>query len=375
MDQQTNHLHTEEKKKADVVLILNDATLTSLSNHKDKHDLNRSHAYHRDRLKDQITKSDNEVLFFLSKYSLKFCGVSYLAKRTIATKLKCSERTVQRAINKLERLGAIEVFPTRRRGEAKGQAPNIVRFVRMPEASQSGETNGSETAQPGRLVEGIVPPKNPPVLNPSTPEDLKTFDSARARDRHAGSEGRVPVHAEPTPSETLEAFGAPEDLYRALLPLALDVDELFVLLNRRDTRSMVHHVQHMLMAEFHAAAFRFDPAQYVDTIRSAALRTAWVAKRKRVHNVTGYFLKTLVTLLREAFMALSAGCVADMAKRELGLDDDDLVPYNTLTWEPFALILKDEARHWVGTDFIDDVARSALDLLLEEHRSHHTAVG
>lgn len=116
-----------------VTVLLNEETLKSLINHQDLEDLNRSHAYHRDRLRDRLTKLDNEIFFLISKYSVKYLGVSFLSKRMIEKTLKCSTRSVQRAFNKLAHHSAVEVYETRRPTGDKRQSTNILRIVRAPE--------------------------------------------------------------------------------------------------------------------------------------------------------------------------------------------------------------------------------------------------
>lgn len=323
-------------------IILSNEALANLANHTDKADVNASHAYHRDRLRDELNQTDFNVLFLISKHSLKYPGVSFMAKSTMADKLECSPRTVQRSIAKLAELGAIEVFSARRRGGDKRQTANVLRLVRRP-------AEPSDTP----IDSGIVSPTNS-FTNPYTNKDLKTIESAGAREFVNNSSDEVAV----SPQEALEAFGISPALRRALLPLALSADKILTLVNPNDTRNIVNHVQHALMADFPKVAANFELDNYVDAIHSAAVRTAWMAKRKPVHSITGYFLRTLVNSLRKAFMDVTIDCLADIAVEELGD-----VAYESLDVPYFAEYLSDVAGAWVDAELVKATVNGVLDAL------------
>lgn len=321
-------------------IILSNEALANLANHNDKNDVNATHAYHRDRLRDELNQTDFNVLFLISKHSLKYPGVSFMAKSTMADKLECSPRTVQRSISKLAELGAIEVFSARRRGGDKRQTANVLRLVRRP-------TEPADTP--------VVSPTNS-FTNPYTNKDLKikTIESAGAREFVNNSSDEVVV----SPQEALEAFGVSPALRRALLPLALPADKILTLVNPNDTRNIVNHVQHALMADFPKVAANFELDKYVDVIASAAVRTAWMAKRKPVHSITGYFLRTLVNSLRKAFMDVTIDCLADFAVEELGD-----IAYESLDVPYFAEYLSDVAGAWVDAELVKTTVNGVLDAL------------
>lgn len=325
-------------------IILSNQALANLANHSNKDDVNASHAYHRDRLRDELNKTDMNVLFLISQHSVKYPGVSFMAKSTMADKLECSPRTVQRSISKLAELGAIEVFSARRRGGDKRQTANVLRLVRRP-----AEPADTPTDTP------VVSPTNS-FTNPYTNKDLKikTFESAGAREFVNNSSDEVAV----SPQEALEAFGVSPAIRRALLPLALSADKILMLVNPNDTRNIVNHVQHALMADFPKVAANFELDQYVDVIASAAVRTAWMAKSKPVHSITGYFLKTLVNELRKAFMDVTIDCLADFAVEELGD-----IAYESLDVPYFAEYLSDIASAWVDAELVKTTVSGVLDAL------------
>lgn len=324
-------------------IILSNQALANLANHTDKADVNATHAYHRDRLRDELNQTDFNVLFLISKHSLKYPGVSFMAKSTMADKLECSPRTVQRSIAKLAELGVIEIFSARRRGGDKRQTANVLRLVRRP-----AEPADTPTDTP------VVSPINS-FTNPYTNKDLKikTIESAGARECVNNSSDEVV-----SPQEALEAFGVSPALRRALLPLALPADKILTLVNPNDTRNIVNHVQNALMADFPKVAANFELDKYVDVIHSAAVRTAWMAKRKPVHSITGYFLRTLVNSLRKAFMAMTVDCLADFAVEELGD-----IAYESLDVPYFAEYLSDVAGAWVDAELVKATVNGVLDAL------------
>lgn len=325
-------------------IILSNQALANLANHNDKNDVNATHAYHRDRLRDQLNKTDQNVFFLISQHSVKYYGVSYMSNATMGKKLECSPRTVQRSIAKLAKLGAIEVFAARRKTGDKRQTANVLRLVRRPAEDCRAECHTKSVAPIDSL------------LNPYTNKDLKikTIESAGARECVNNSGDEVAV----SPQEALEAFGVSPALRRALLPLALPADKILTLVNPNDTRNIVCHVQHALMADFPKVAANFELDKYVDVIHSAAVRTAWMAKRKPVHSITGYFLRTLVNELRKAFMVMTVDCLADFAVEELGD-----IAYESLDVPYFAEYLSDVAGAWVDAELVKATVNGVLNAL------------
>ena len=321
-------------------IILSNEALANLANHSNKDDVNASHAYHRDRLRDQLNKTDLNVFFLISQHSVKYFGVSYMSNATMGKKLECSPRTVQRSIAKLSKLGAIEVFAARRKTGDKRQTANVLRLVRRPAEACRAECH----------TKSVTPIDS--LLNPKTNKDLKTFESARECANNSSDEVAV------SPQEALEAFGVSPAIRRALLPLALSADKILTLVNPNDTRNIVNHVQHALMADFPKVAANFELDKYVDVIQSAAIRTTWMAKRKPVHSITGYFLRTLVNELRKAFMDVTIDCLADYAVEELGD-----IAYESLDVPYFAEYLSDIAGAWVDAELVKTTVNGVLDAL------------
>lgn len=352
--------------KTAITYILSDSTIESLINHKDKKDVNKTYWFHHDRLGKILTKSDQKIFLEISRHSVKYPGVSYMARATIAKKLGISVKTVQRCVSKLKEHGAVEVINTKRKTDMR-QTANILRMIR-PEDYEYIFNNETATVdvfvQEDVQQEGaeIVSPVNNAHINKNQ-KDLKTFDSAGARECEIkdGGEGFVKAEQAPTtitPQQVLNSFNVPTEIQRALAPLCLDVAHLLTLVNPNDTRSIANHVQHALIADFPKVAVNFDMNDYVAEITSAALRTAWVAKRKPVGNVAGYFLKTLVNELRKAFMALTVECLAEIAVEELGD-----ISFEGAGCRYVTQYVEDMAKVWVGGGRAQEASQAVLDVL------------
>lgn len=337
-----------------ITYILNDETLRSLSNHADKDAVNATYWYHVDRIGDTLTKTERNILKTLSHYMVKFAGVAYTSRATLAKAVGCSVKSVQRAYAKFSKLGIIEIIAAKRQSDMR-QTANILRLIPAP-VSVADETETPVDSQD-------VPQENSenvPALNcslaPKVIKDLKTFDSAGARECEFKDSGEAAL----SPQQTLDAFNVPVGIQRALMPLSLPVAKLLTLVNPQDTRSIVNHVQSALIAEFPKVAANFDMESYTDVIHSAAVRTAWVAKRKPVRNIVGYFLKTLVTELRKAFMDVTVECLAEITVEELGE-----VAYEGAGCRYVAQYVNDMAKVWVGAGMAQKTSQAVLEALAD----------
>lgn len=335
-----------------ITYILNDETLRSLSNHADKDAVNATYWYHVDNNCDTLTKTERNIFKTLTHYMVKFAGVAYTSRATLAKAVGCSVKSVQRAYAKFSKLGIIEIIAAKRQSDMR-QTANILRLIPAPAAV---ETPVDPQHVPQENSENV------PALNcslaPKDIKDLKTFDSAGARECEFKDNGEAVVEA--TPQQVLNSFDVSAEIQRALAPLCLSTDKLLTLVNPNDTRSIVDHVQSALIAEFPKVAANFDMAAYADVIHSAAVRTAWVAKRKPVRNIVGYFLKTLVTELRKAFMAMTVECLAEITVEELGE-----VAYEGAGCRYVTLHVEDMAKVWVGAGMAQETSQAVLDVLAD----------
>lgn len=304
-------------KKA-ITYILNDATLQSLVNHADKDALNRSYWYHHDRVQDDLTKTEKEIFFLISKYSVKYYGVSYMSHATVAERVGCSTKTVQRAYRRLEELGVIERFETKRPSDMK-QTANIVRILPYVPVEETVE----EAVVPQDVQQATgenVQPKTPSLTLPST--KVPTFEGASA--------GQV------SRSELAEAFDIPSEVVVAVNSLRLE-DNKFVELFGQDGKALldkiyaeayeegihgdlrVHHEATMTASD----DWRERHPRMIESLRSAAVRTSFMQKQRPLRNPVGYFLNTFWDLYRREMVALVEWIEADFPDRYAFRDESE----------------------------------------------------
>ena len=102
-------------RKTAITLVLNESTLSSLSNHKDVDAINATYWAQVTANGDVLTKADRNVYFTISKHAVKYPGVAYLSANSIAKMVECSRATVMRAFKKLRTLNMIEILNAKRK--------------------------------------------------------------------------------------------------------------------------------------------------------------------------------------------------------------------------------------------------------------------
>lgn len=317
--------------KSAITLVLNESTLSSLSNHKDVDAINATYWAQVTANGDVLTKADRNVYFTISKHAVKYPGVAYLSANSIAKMVECSRATVMRAFKKLRTLNMIEILNAKRKSDNR-QTANILRMIPVVAENSTVEqgkievvaSGNTETPEMNDSIEKAVSDKaksnvemipnsqdatqdatqgtgeNETPLNSlslsssKAPKDLKAFEGATARECGA-----------------LDAFNVPVELQRALLSLPITDAKKFELLNSNDSRSIATYATNALAAEFPSLMRNFDVLKYVAMIESAAVRTAFVAKQKHVRNLVAYFLRTFVELLRADLVELAIDLTLD----------------------------------------------------------------
>lgn len=337
---------TNTIRKSAITLILNESTLSSLTNHKDVDAINATYWAQVTANGDVLTKADRNVYFTISKHAVKYPGVAYLSANSIAKMVECSRATVMRAFKKLRTLNMIEILNAKRKSDNR-QTANILRMLPVTAAESAtnvvaenspiqpqenevtrsthtdvpvskGSTEKPVANQAKSNVELISnspdatqdatqgtgeneTPLNSLSLNSlQAPKDLKTFEGATARECGA-----------------LDAFNVPVELQRALVQLPITDAKKFELLNSNDSRSIATYANHVLAAEFPTLLRNFDVLKYAGLVESAAVRTAFVAKKKPIRNLVAYFLRTFVELLRTAFVELAIELTLDAVEEAI----------------------------------------------------------
>ncbi|MEJ8778216.1 helix-turn-helix domain-containing protein [Pseudogracilibacillus sp. ICA-222130] len=112
------------------ILPLDDETMQSLVNFTSIEEMNEVVKEHKQA--HDLSTTDREILHIISQYACKYIGVCYLSKQKIAeTAGFTSRRTAIRACNRLEQLGVIKQYETRRVKGDKRRSVNIIVIQRM----------------------------------------------------------------------------------------------------------------------------------------------------------------------------------------------------------------------------------------------------
>lgn len=309
--------------KSAITYLLNEQTIKGFTTHDTVESLNTTYWAQISANNDALKKTEREIYFRLMQYAVKHVGVAYLTANTMAKLVDRSRSTVMRAYRTLKALNMIEVIPCKRKSDNR-QTASIIRLLPLNvevtvENAPACESN-SEVASEVDVVEIVqsdkaksivesmnetqiatqglpeVTHQEPLSLNSFKAKDLKPFDS----------------HRDCSALEVLNAFNIDQSLIRATQPLALSTSKQVELLNG----GIVVHLQIALSRSYPAFMRSLDLSAYTDAIQSAAIRTAFVAKRKQIQNVVGYFLKTLTTLIDAELAALAAEIAVEATEVE-----------------------------------------------------------
>ncbi|WP_096190001.1 helix-turn-helix domain-containing protein [Evansella halocellulosilytica] len=109
-------------------------------------EMNEAVRAHIDQHREQLNKTAVAVLNLLSRYSCVVKGVSWMKRATIAAQLDVSDKTVSRALKRLEDCGIIKRVPTvRKRG---GRGYDLVIIRRAAQDSPVGLSSRSSCESP-----------------------------------------------------------------------------------------------------------------------------------------------------------------------------------------------------------------------------------
>lgn len=302
--------------------LMNEQTIKQFTTHDTVESLNETYWTQTKENSANLTKTEREVYFKLTQYAVKYVGVAYLAATTMAKLVDKSRSTVMRAYRTLKALNMIEVIPCKRKSDNR-QTASIIRIMPLQveftvenarglktdtdvsvaednaekpvsdQAKSNGELNADleNATQDATQVNGQNDtPLNSLSLNSLKALNLKTFDTDEC-----------------SALEVLNAFNIDQSLIRAIQTLALSAAKQVELL----TGGIVTHLQIALSRKFPAFLRNFDILAHLDAVHSAAIRTAFVAKRKSIRNIVGYFLKTLTTLIDAELAELAADIVIE----------------------------------------------------------------
>lgn len=160
-------------------------------------------------------------------------------------------------------------------------------------------------------------------------------------------------------TETLEAFGVPSEFYQAVFPLGLSTQDIVSLY----TKSIAKGVEQELAPHYPEQAKAFHVEQYLDVVKTAAVRTRFVINsnkgtRKEIRNVVGYFLRTLMNSLGEKFVADHIYSTLIECQIELEaeyIDDSNVLDFAVLT------LMQDTFRGKMDYEGVLDMVLNVLD--------------
>src|SRR5690625_2503347 len=124
-------------------LVIDEKTLHKLQTFSHVEHMNEAVGIHKKM--NRLTTTDRAILDVISRYACKYTGVCFLRKQLIAKKAGYkSRRTAIRSCQRLEQLGIIKQYETRRRAGDRRQAANLI--VIQPVRS-SGENSHTQDEQ------------------------------------------------------------------------------------------------------------------------------------------------------------------------------------------------------------------------------------
>jgi len=106
------------------MLLANEATYRKLSTFESVEEMNEAIRLHKQA--HILSDTERAVLDVISRYSCKFPGVSFLSKNKIGEAVDKVRRTVIRVCQRLEALGIIKQYETKRDGGDRRQSTNVI---------------------------------------------------------------------------------------------------------------------------------------------------------------------------------------------------------------------------------------------------------
>lgn len=111
----------------------------------------------RARLGRALSANDREVLDFIHRHALRFIGVCYATKNTIAKACGLSRRTVIRICNRLEELGVIAQYEMKRETGDKRQSSNAIVFLTQISAREAFSADIEAVSDNMRVTPDVTP--------------------------------------------------------------------------------------------------------------------------------------------------------------------------------------------------------------------------
>lgn len=145
-------------KGAVIMILANDATYRKLSTFQSVDELNESIKAHKSA--HDLTDTERAVLDLISQYACKYPGVCYLSKNKIGDAVSRVRRTVIRVCQRLEALGIIKQYETKRDGGDWRQSSNVIVVMPVEQVVEQSVRN-TDSAQPNEVTPDMSRHKAP----------------------------------------------------------------------------------------------------------------------------------------------------------------------------------------------------------------------
>ncbi|QHA36885.1 helix-turn-helix domain-containing protein [Rossellomorea marisflavi] len=215
-----------------------------------------------------MNETDHNVLKMLGRYAVKYVGVAHLKAATIAEAIGKSEKTVRRALSKLQGLGVIAKVKTLRKVSGGYGANLYVIQPPMPITDQSQVSSRQEAEEP--------------VTTPSEPakKEAEACTSSSAKEL---SNDKTYADADVAASP-----------YRQFKRMA----ENFVA-----DRKLTNRLYGIYLAQSSYLKTAFDPSDLLNAAIEALKVTFQATKRKRIRNVCGFYTGVIDKLYDRLYFA------------------------------------------------------------------------
>ncbi|MFS0647043.1 hypothetical protein [Siminovitchia sp. 179-K 8D1 HS] len=269
------------------MLLANENTYRKLSTFQSVEEMNEAIKAHRSAHK--LSETERAVLDVISRYSCKYPGVCYLSKTNIGKAVGKVRRTVIRVCNRLEALGIIEQYETKRDGGDRRQSTNVIVILPLTNCQEQTTTRvaTSKRATCHGSVVKLVDEQNG---NPGVPD--KMSESKRS----TYSEVAPEMSRQEAPSKKLNNINYINTYYK---PFYARFKAFIGSTIGKDSQRLVSRLYGVYLSHSTPLlrANAFDKHS-VEAIGYRALHAAIMAtKSKKIENLAGYYNGVLDRML------------------------------------------------------------------------------
>lgn len=228
--------------------------------------------HHVNGFRDKTTATEFKVLWFISKYAVKFIGAAHLKLSTIADGITMSIKTVQRSIKSLIEMEAIKKAKTTRPIKG-GQGANIYQILPsydLDVQAQMSKRESGEKPYGDNVQQTNSENQTASSLSSKSIKDINTYTAP---------ETDGDTHYSKPYSSFLKTVG------------------YFV-----DDKKTVSKMYGIYLAQTKYIKKHYDQKTLLDTALSAIRTTFNATKQKMIKSITGYFNGVLDRKLDELYM-------------------------------------------------------------------------